>query len=421
LRVISRQSVMHYKGTLKTVPQIARELGVEALLEGAVLREGNQIRISVQLIRAEPEEHLWADSYERDVSSMIQVEREVAQDIARHLQLVTPTQVPQLVASAMVSAEAHEEYLKAWYFMNNRTTEGVRKAVDYFQEAIRREPKYADAYGGLAVAYYLLPIYADSPAGEVIPKAKKAAADALALDPNQSNAYAARGWMEAVYEYQWSKAELDLKRAVELNPSDSNTRITHAMILIFLQRHEEAIVELQNTRKNDPLSPLVSSFLGYGLYFAHRYDEAETELQRALELDPDFHHTLAVLALVYLQKGMYRESIQAIENSVRIAGANVSGQQGRQLYVYAVAGKREEAKARLARLEHRPAGQSVPDYYLAATYLALGERDRAFRRLDLAYSTRDFMLPFLRSDPIWDPIRRDERFSALLARIHFPK
>jgi len=417
LRVISRQSVMRYKGTLKTVPQIARELGVQALLEGAVLREGNRIRISVQLIRAAPEEHLWARVYERDMGSAIRLENEVARDIVEQLQFtLTPKQAAQFAAAATVDAAAHEAYLKGWYFLNSRTCDSVRKGIAYFQEAIRKDPNYADAYGGLAVAYYLLPIYANSPAADVIPKARKAAADALALDPNQSHAYAARGWVKAVYEYEWTGAEQDLRRAAELNPSDSNTRITHAMVLTFLDRREEALAELQSARQNDPLSPLASSFLAYGLYFARRYDEAHAELQRAIELDGDFHHSLAVLGLVDLQKKMYSESIRAIDKSIKLAFT----QQGRQMYIYAIAGRPEEAKAMAARFSRASAGQDIPEYYLAATHLALGDPDRAFRFLDRAYSKRDFMLPFLRSDPIWDEIRGDKRFRALVARMNFP-
>jgi len=421
LRVISRQSIMHYKGTLKTVPQIARELGVTVLVEGAVLRESQTIRISIQLIRAQPEEHLWAQSYERNLESVLRLESELARDIADQMQVrLSSQQQAKIGATRAVNVEAHESYLRAWYLLNGRTTQGVEKAIGYFQDAIGKDPSYAPAYGGLAVAYYLLPIYADRLPTDVTSKAKQAAEAGLAIDPSQADAYTARGWVEAVYEYRWKEGEADLKRGVELNPTNSNARLAYGMALIFLNRQSEAIAELQRARANDPLSPLTASFLGYGIFLAHRDAEAETVLQKALELDPNFHHTLSVLALAYAHEGKYHESTEAIEKGVSLAGPNISVQPARQAYVYALCGRRDKARSIADRLSHPARSKYVPAYYLAATFLALGDRDRAFQFLHLAYGTRDYMLPYLRSDPIWDPIRDDERFRHLVRLMNFP-
>jgi TolB-like protein len=421
LRVISRQSVMHYKGTLKTVPQIARELGVTVLVEGAVLREGQTIRISIQLIRGQPEEHIWAQSYERNLESVLRLESELARDIVGQMKVtLSSQQQAKMGAIRAVNAEAHEAYLRAWYLLNGRTTQGVEKAIGYFQDAIGKDPRYAPAYGGLAVAYYLLPIYADRLPTDVTSKAKQAAEAALAIDPTQADAYTARGWIETVYEYRWKQGEADLKRGVELNPTNSNARIAYGIALIFLNRQPEAIAELQRAHDNDPLSPFATSFLGYGMLMAHRDTEAETVLQKALELDPNFHHTLAALALAYSHEGKRHESMEAIEKAVSLAGANMSGQAARQAYVYGLCGRGHEARSIASRLSGPARSNYVPAYYLAATFLALGNRERAFQFLGQAYDTRDFMMPFLRSDPIWDPIRADGRFRHLVGLMNFP-
>jgi TolB-like protein/DNA-binding winged helix-turn-helix (wHTH) protein/Tfp pilus assembly protein PilF len=421
LRVISHQSVMHYKGTLKTVPQIARELGVTVLVEGAMLREGQTIRISIQVIRAQPEEHIWAQTYERSLENVLRLESELARDIAGQMQVrLSSQQQAKLGATREVNAEAHEAYLRAWYLLNGRTTQGVEKAIGYFQDAIGKDPSYAPAYGGLAVAHYLLPIYADRLPASVTSKVKQAAEAALAIDPTQADAYTARGWVETVYEYRWKEGEADLKRGVDLNPTNSNARVAYGMALIFLNRHAEAITELQRAHENDPLSPFAASFLGYGMLMAHRDTEAETELQKALELDPHFHHTLAVLALVHSHKAKCLESTEAIEKAVSLAGANISLQPARQAYVYALCGRGDDARSIADRLSHPARSKYVPAYYLAATFLALGDRDRALQLLHQAYDTRDYMLPYLRSDPIWDPIRADGRFRRLVGLMNFP-
>jgi len=421
LRVISRTSVMTYKQSRKPLVQIARELNVDAIVEGAVKRSGSHVHVTANLLYAPGDRHLWACTYESDLGDVLILQSTMARSIADEIgiKLLSEEQT-RLARARPVNPEAHEAYLRAWYLLNGRTTQGVERAIGYFQQAIDKEPSYAPAYGGLGVAYYLLPIYADWLPKDANPKAKQAAEAALAIDANQADAYTARGWVEAVYEYRWKDGEADLKRGVELNPSNSNARIAYGMVLIFLNRHSEAIEQLQRALENDPLSPFVASFLGYGMFLAHRDGEAETVLQRALELDPNFHLSLAVLALVYAHEGKQHESTEAIERAVRVAGDSVSGQTARKAYVYAVSGRTDEARSIAARLSHPAPGKYVPAYYLAAISLALNNRESAFRFLDQAYEAHDFMLPFLGSDPIWDPVRTQERFKQIVRRMSFP-
>ena len=321
LRVISRTSVMQYRGAKKPLPEIARELNVDALVEGTVLRSGERVRITAQLVGVNPEKHLWAESYERDLRDVLALQDEVALDIANRIQVkLTSREQASLLNARPVDPAAHSAYLRGVYFWNKRTEQDLEKSIEYFHQAVQRDPRYALPYAGLANAYNFLGSSHLFPR-EAYPKAYAAALRALELDETLGEAHAALGYYKAAYEWDLLGADRELQRAIELNPGYALAHVWRAdSVLSKLERHAEALAELDRARELDPTSLMVSDQRGWVLYMARRYNEAIEQFHKTLELEPRFAHAHCWLGRAYLQKGMVQEGLAEVEQAASLPG-----------------------------------------------------------------------------------------------------
>ncbi len=421
LRVISRQSVMRYKDTEKSLPQIARELNVDAVVEGSALHEGGRVRISTHLIQAVPERHLWAESHERELSSILVLQGEVARAIAEEIKItLTPDEEARLASTRSVNPEAYEAYLKGGYFQKP-TEESLKKSIEYFQQAIRLDPNYAPAYNGLSRSHYLLATFILASDKEHYPKARKAALKALEVDDTLAEAHAALGLVKYEFDWDWTGAAREFRRAIELDPNSGVAHFCYATYLCLRGRMEEAIAETERARALDPLSLTTCLGVGWVLYHAHQYDQAIAGFQRTLELDPDFPPAHMGIGLAYVQKRMYEEAIAELQEAVALGAVGGPSVYTAMLaYAYAVSGRKTEARKILNELKQQMKQRRVSPFNIAEIHTGLGEKGRAFEWLEKAYEERDEDLVYIR-EPILDPLRSDPRFQSLLRRMNFPE
>jgi TolB-like protein/DNA-binding winged helix-turn-helix (wHTH) protein/Flp pilus assembly protein TadD len=413
LRVISRQSVMQYRGTTKSAPQIAQELHVDALVEGSALRSGDTVRITAQLVQANPERHLWSESYERNLSDVIVLQREVVQAIVVEIKgKVTVAERASFASARPVNPEAYEAYLRGRYYFD-RWPEQLDKAVESFQRAIGKDPQYAPAFAGLALCYSSMG-YVDSP-GEVFPKAKAAAARALEIDESQPEAHAALGFTRLNFDWDWPGAEREFGRAIELDPNNADVRHDYASYLGAMSRFDEAIVEAKRAVSLDPLSLRMNLRLGWAYMIARSYDEAIDQYKKTLELDPNFFQARLYLAWSYTFKGLYPEAFAEYEKMGDYGSRNnFVG------FLNAVSGRRSEALKVIERIKLRSAQTYVDPYNMAIPYAGLGDRDNAMRLLAKAYEERSAELPQVKVEPFFDNLHSDPRFQDLVRRMNFP-
>jgi len=420
LRVISRTSVMRYKKTDKPLTQIAKELNVDAVIEGTVLRSDNRVRITAQLIQASTDRHLWAESYERDLRDVMALQDEVARAIAGEVRIKLTSQEQARFARARpASPEAHEAYLKGRYYWNLRTEQGVKKGIQYFQQAIEKDPSYALAYAGLADSYGVMGTWAMMPPREAFPRAKAAAFKALEIDESLAEPHASLGWVEADFDWDWAGAEKEFKRAIELNPGYATAHHWYAVYLSAMGRHNEAITEMKRAWELDPLSLVINTAAGQCFFWARRYDEAIAQLQRTLELNPGFCVAHSYLAWAYQQKKRCDEAISEYQKCLPLHGGDPMLAVFRAR-CYGAAGKRTEALKIVPDLgelaKQRPCCSAV----IAETYTVLGDFDQAFALAERAYKERSPDLIWLKVDPMLDPLRSDPRYQTLLRRMNFP-
>ena len=370
LRVISRTSIMTYKGTTKRLPEIARELNVDAVVEGSVMRSGNRIQVTAQLIEARTDTHLWAQTYEGDVSDLLALQNQVAQTIVQQVGAkLTPEEEGRLKTVHLTRPEAHEAYLLGRYYWNKRTTEGFARAHDSFQEATKRDPQYAPPYAGLADCYVLLAEYTLRPSAEVIPKARDAAVKALELDPMLAEAHASLGAAK-VDGFDWKGGELELRRAIELNPSYATAHQWYAELLSQEGRSGEAIAEINRAQELDPLSLVVNTIEGRILLFAGLTDQAIDQLRKTLELDPGFTLASYNLGKAYLQKGnLNRATAQFVES----AKVKVAERQAALAYAYSRTGQTAAARDLMTPYVKQPSSSYVSWYGVAIFYAGLRE------------------------------------------------
>jgi TolB-like protein/DNA-binding winged helix-turn-helix (wHTH) protein/Flp pilus assembly protein TadD len=422
LRVISRTSVMHFKDTQLAVPEIARTLSVDALVEGSVIREGNRIRVHAQLIRAATDEHFWSESYDRELRDVLSLESDVAQSIARKVEVtVTGKEQERLTAARSVSPEVYESYLKGRFAYDKSSTRGpagkagLEESIRYFEEAIKKDPSFAPAYVGLAITYRRLgAVFVGAPPNETRPKVIGAAKKALELDPELAEAHAR---LADIYQQQfrWSDAEAEYKRALELKPNDPATHGLFATWLLSQGRTEEAIAWSRRARELDPLGPRVNG-LCLLLFEARHYDEAIDELRSVLALRPDDAEALWYLGITLIAKGRPEEAIHVLEKSVSLSEGSPPVV-GHLIMAYAFAGRRADALRLLAELKRRRQAGYVPTAAFVNAYLGLAEYHEAFAWLEEEYKEQSNSLQFLKVQPFYDPVRNDPRFKDLIRRV----
>jgi len=420
LRVISRTSVMRYKGTKKSLQEIARELNVDAVIEGAVLRSGNRVRITAQLVEAPSDRHLWAESYDRELRDVLTLQSQVARAIAAQTRAKLTQQQMQLASARNINPEAYEYYLKGRYNCSERVSkEGYNNAIRYFEMAIEKDPNYAPAYAGLARCYATGVFQGQElPPREAWSKAAAAAKKALELDDQLGEAHGAMAVVRFRFDWNWPEAEREYKRGLELSPNDALGHLSYAVFLGLMGRLDEAMAEVTRARELDPLSPLVSSNLGFVYELSRRWDEAIAELHRTLQLDPNFIAAHDALARSYEGKGMYAEAVSE-ELKVHALTGHSPEQMESLRNAFATSGIRGFWEKRL-EWEKRQLNQ--PRYFVIARLcVRLGRTDEAFHWLEKAYEARYPLMPNIKVAAVWlDPVRSDPRYAELIRRVGLP-
>jgi len=418
LRTISRTSVMRYRGSQKSTPEIARELGVDAVLEGSLLRSGSRLRITAQLVEATSALSLWTRVYERDVGDLIALQRDLARTVATELRVqLTPSQQTRLTTEHRVAPAAVEAYLRGRYQWAKRTPDSLAASIVSFEEAVRHDANYAPAFMGLASSYVLLSglQIAAGPSRDSLPKARDAAARALALDPDLPEGHAALAYT-LLYQWDLEGSARSFERSIVLNPNDANTRFWHAAQLAAAGRFDESLVEASLGRQLDPVSPIITAGLSWMNHFARKHEQAGAMAMATLAIDPDFVIAHARRGVAFKHLAEYGPAVTEIERCLSLSPDNPDhlAQLGQ---IHALQGRRDAAHQIIGRLKGLTAVRFVPAYDLALVHAALGERDAAFEWLQRAYDERYGPLVFLRVDPDLDGVRGDPRFDALVARI----
>ena len=411
LRVISRTSVIQYKGVKKPLPEIAKELHVDGVIEGTVLRSGDRVRITAQLIRGATDKHLWAQSYEGDLSDILGLQGRVAQAIASEIRIkLTEQEHARLASARPVDPAAYEDYLKGRFFWNMRTEDGLNKGIEYFRKVLEKDPNYALAYAGLAASYDTLGYYAVRPPREVYPQAKLAAQKALAIDETLAEAHAPLAHAIMLYDWDRTTAEREFQRAIELNPNNADARHWYSHLLLDQGRLDESLVQSMKALEIDPLSKVMNVHLAEHYIDARQYDRALEQLRKTLELDPTFAYAHGLLGLLYEEEKLYPQAIAEFQGVSQPADV---------AYVQALSGNRKEALKILGQVIELSKHRYVPASKIAVIYAALGERDRAFEWLEKALAERSAG-PGIVHNPRFEPLRSDPRFQALLRRYGFP-
>ncbi len=421
LKVISRTSVMQYKGVKKPLPQIAGELKVDAVIEGSVLREGNQVRISVQLIHGATDKHLWADNYQRELRGILSLQSELARAIAQQVKItLTPQEQTRLTSPGpAVNPEAYEAYLRGRSELSKVSVPGIKKGMEYLQKAIQIDPGYARAYAGLASAYSLMGQQEILPVREAFAKARELALKALELDEALPEAHNMLGWIHRSYDWDWPGAEREFKRALELDPGSAYAHNGYGAYLIVVGREEEALAEEKRAVQLDPLSSFLNGQIAIYLLEAQRYEEMAEQCRKTLELDPSNSRAYFALGLGHAQQGRYDQAVAELRKSAELSGGrpDVLAELG---YVYGVAGKKAEAKRILSELTELAKRRNVSPLNFAILYAGLGDKDQAFAWLERAYQERSPFLLDIKTLLGGDPLRGDPRFQDLLRRIGLP-
>jgi TolB-like protein/Flp pilus assembly protein TadD len=420
LRVVSRTSAMHYKGVHKPLPQIARELDVDAIVEGTVLRSGKRLRISAQLVNARTDSHLWAESYERDLRDVLVLQAEVAGAIAKEIQVkLTPEEQAQLRRTRRVNTEAYELYLQGRYHWNKRNLGGLTNGAEYFQKAVDCDPTYAAAYAGLADSASRLGFWMDATPEEGCARGKAAALKAIELDNSLSEAHAALCYASVHYDFNIPVAEKAARRAIELNPRSEFALQGRALCLMQRGQAEDATAEIFRAVQIEPRSMVLQWNAATFLWFARQYDQSISQTQKILELDSNAAQAHWILALNLVQKKKYDHAVESMQQTVQISGP-APFYLGALGYVYAVAGSRDDALRVMNELHELSRRRHVSPHWIGLIYAALDERDEAFIWLDRAHQERAPWIAYAKAIPWFDNLRSDARFYCLLQRMNIP-
>jgi len=419
LRVIPRSSVFRYKGKESDPLTVGKELGVRAVLTGRILQRGDNLIVSAELVDVRDNKQLWGEQYNRKTADALTVQQEIAQVISARLRpKLSGEEQRQVAKRETTSPEAYQLYLKGRYYLEKRTKEGTSKAIEYFQQAIDKDPNYAAAFAGLADSYVLLSVAiprSSFPPKEAFPKAKAAAMQALQIDDKLAEAHTSLAHIKFVYEWDWASAEREFKRAIELDPNYATAHHWYGFDLAAVGRFDEAIIEIRKAQEIDPLSPIINASAGWVFYYARQYDQAIEQERKALEIDPNFALAHGRLAQAYEQKGMYKDAIEEYLRALTLSGENQE-EIAALRQAYTVSGMRGFWQKQLDLAIERSKRQHVSASVIAGYYAHLGEREQAIQWLEKAYEERD-ALSWLKGDPRWDGLRSDPRFADLMRRV----
>ena len=420
LKVISRTSTQRYKGTPTNLLEIAKQLGVAHILEGTVQKAADQVRVNVQLINAQTDSHLWAEKFDRNLADIFAVESEIATKIADTLQAkLTGSEKQAIAARPTENSEAHQLYLKGRYFLSRRTEEGLKKSVEFFNQAIDKDSGYALAYSGLADSnMYLLKLafLRGLSRKESYERAKAAATKALELDDNLAEAHTSLALVKMEYEWEWASSEGEFKRAIQLNPGFAEAHHQYSHYLTAMGRSSESLAESLRALELDPLSLVLNGHLAWHYLYARQYDQAIQQCQKTAELDRNYPETADFRGLAYEQKGMYREAIAELQMAVNLSGnsPHIKAELG---HAYAIAGETTPALDILDELKRESTETHISSYDIAVIYIGLGRKDQALEALENAYQERSEWLRYVKVDPRLDPLRGDPRFEKLVNQV----
>jgi serine/threonine protein kinase/tetratricopeptide (TPR) repeat protein len=420
LRVISRTSTNGYKGATKSLGQIAKELNVDAIVEGSVLRSGSRVRVTAQLIEVDPERHLWADNFDRELSDVLFLTSDVAQAVAREIRVaLTPADKALLARARPVNAAAYELYAVGRHQWTLRTIDGYKRAIESFREALELEPGYASVYAALADSYMLLGEQGAMPQKDARAKAETAISKAIELDGDLPEAVASLAHWKFYYEWNWSAAERAFNRAIELNPGYAATHQQYGRALGFVGRFDDGLRELQRARELDPLSAIVRAYTGQVYLFARQYDRAARFLESASELNPGHALLRHNLGEVYLAQGRFPAAIDQLEKSMELSTEPSAHYLAMLGCAYARGSRTADARRILSQLTERSRQDLVSSFDMASLHVALGEKERALTWLELGYQQRDIWLMELKGWPWFESLAAEPQYQALIHRMHF--
>ena len=422
LKVVSRGSAFSFKDKEVDPLEVGRHLGVSAILQGSMRKQGDLLRVTVRLVSADDGSVLWAsEAYDRPVRDVFSLQDEIARHVASAMRVkLSGEGERQLGRRYTENVAAYELYLKGRYSWNKRTAEGLNKGAEYFQQAINQDPNYALAYAGLADSFILLGLYGELPPDESLLKGKAAAVKALEIDGRLAEAHTSLAGLRFFYEWDWLTAESEFKRALELGPHQPTAHLWYCEYLELMGRHDEALAEIKQARETDPLSLIVNTTEGWLFYSARQYDQAIAAYRKTLEMEPGFGSAHFRLGEAYEQKSQYGEAIaefkQALafspDSKIRMAALG---------HAYAVAGQKGEARKILKELRESSRKEYLSPYYVGLVHAGLNDKDQAFEHLERAYQDRSTVMVFLKLDPRFDSLRSDARFDSLLKRLRLTR
>jgi len=419
LRVKARSSVFRYKGKDIDPASAGKELAVEAILNGRLIQQGNSVVLYAELVDAATEDILWTSEYSRPLTNLVQLQNELARDVAGKLQAKLSAGAQRFDRPQTNDEEAYRLYLMGRHHLNRLTDDGFRKGVEFFRQAIARDPNYALAYAGLANAYNRLGGFNADPPKESFPKGRDAALKSLELDNTLSEAHTQLATVKLFYDWDWPNAELEYKRAIELNPGDADAHYMYGLYLSLMRRPDEAIAEMRHAQELDPLS--LEKQMGVGdVYFSdRRFEDAADQYRKALEMDPNSGIINWSLGRAYLELGKYDEAIELLRKSVALSGDSPD-EPIDLARAFARSGNKQQAIRILSDLLQRSKSQYLSPTTIGYLYAALGDNDKAFEQFDRALAERDYMLVFMKTDPMFDPVKSDPRFASLAQRVGLP-
>jgi serine/threonine protein kinase/tetratricopeptide (TPR) repeat protein len=421
LKVRSRNTVFHYKGQAADTQKIGRELGVRVLLSGRVMHHGNDLAVSVELIDAQDDSHIWGAQYSRKLSDIIALPEEISRDTAEKLRLrLSGSEQKQLTKNYATNSEAYRLYLQGRYYWNQRTAEGLQQGIAYFNQVISQDPNYAPAYTGLADCYALLNVYNVVPATEVYPKAQAAAARALELDESLAEAHTSLAFVSYRYYWDWAQAEQHFKRAIELKSDYATAHQWYSALLAASGRHNEAVAEVRRAHELEPFSLTIYADVVRHLYYARRYDEAIAECRKLIEMDQKFARGHVELGQILEQKGQHGEAVAEFHKALALSENSVAAITGLG-HAFALSGKQSEALNVIKKLGDLSKQHYVSPYHTAVIYAGLGDKTQALAWLEKARDERFNWIPFIKVDPVFDNLGSDPKFAALVQNLNQDK